>query len=196
MGLSFILPTHAQLQNFENVDVKVVSISKITSENSDVLKINVTFINDGNSASQILANTIFLVDSKQREFASSTYLQLKEKGHDVSSKDCPLIFTIDVNPGLSENANLCYEIPKDANLKYSLKLYESTPEICAEPIFDCTIKTFPINISDVSSDAKSLSKIPEWIKNIFVWYGQDQVSENELLNAIKYLVQQGIVKLD
>jgi len=39
-------------------------------------------------------------------------------------------------------------------------------------------------------------KIPEWVRNIFVWYTQDQVSEDELLNAIKFLVQQDIIKLD
>ncbi|MEX0862910.1 DUF4352 domain-containing protein [Nitrosopumilus sp.] len=195
-GFSFITPTYAQLQNLENVNVKVISIDKISSDNSDVLKINVSFINEGNSASQILANTIFLVDSKQREFTSSSYLELKEKDYDVSSKDCPLLFTINVNPGLTENANLCYEIPKDVNLKYSLKLYESTPEICAEPIFDCTIKTFPINVGDGNSESKLPSKIPEWIKNIFVWYGQGQVSEGDLLNAIKYLVKQDIIQLD
>lgn len=39
-------------------------------------------------------------------------------------------------------------------------------------------------------------KIPQWVKNIFVWYSQDKVSEEELLNAIKFLVQQDIIKLD
>ncbi|MFZ8908951.1 MAG: hypothetical protein ACO2YR_08550, partial [Nitrosopumilaceae archaeon] len=39
-------------------------------------------------------------------------------------------------------------------------------------------------------------KIPEWVRNIFVWYGESQVSENELLNAIKFLVQQKIIQLD
>ena len=42
----------------------------------------------------------------------------------------------------------------------------------------------------------SKQKIPEWVRNIFVWYAQDQVSEDELLNAIKFLVQQDIIKLD
>jgi glucose/arabinose dehydrogenase len=42
----------------------------------------------------------------------------------------------------------------------------------------------------------SKQKIPEWVRNIFVWYSQNQVSEEELLNAIKYLVQQEIIKLD
>ena len=39
-------------------------------------------------------------------------------------------------------------------------------------------------------------KIPEWVRNIFIWYGQDRVSEDELLNAIKFLVQQKIIILD
>lgn len=39
-------------------------------------------------------------------------------------------------------------------------------------------------------------KIPEWVRNIFVWYAQNQVSEDELLNALQYLLQQGIIKLD
>ncbi|MFZ9006187.1 MAG: PQQ-dependent sugar dehydrogenase [Nitrosopumilaceae archaeon] len=39
-------------------------------------------------------------------------------------------------------------------------------------------------------------KIPEWVRNIFVWYGESQVSENELLNTIKFLVQQKIIQLD
>lgn len=39
-------------------------------------------------------------------------------------------------------------------------------------------------------------KIPDWIKNIFIWYAEDQVSEEELLNAIKFLVQEQIIKLD
>jgi len=37
------------------------------------------------------------------------------------------------------------------------------------------------------------AKIPEWIKNVFLWYGQDQISENELLDAIKYLIDEGIL---
>jgi len=39
-------------------------------------------------------------------------------------------------------------------------------------------------------------KIPDWVKNIFLWYGQDQVSEDELLNAIKYLINEGILLVD
>ena len=36
-------------------------------------------------------------------------------------------------------------------------------------------------------------KIPSWVKNIMGWYAADQVSEDELLNAIKYLIDEGIL---
>jgi len=39
-------------------------------------------------------------------------------------------------------------------------------------------------------------KMPSWIKNTFIWYGQGQISEDEVLNAIKYLLQKGIIQLD
>jgi glucose/arabinose dehydrogenase len=55
----------------------------------------------------------------------------------------------------------------------------------------CTVdgQTFVENI-----EAKQ--KIPDWVRNIFVWYGQDKVSEQELLNAIKFLVQEKIIQLE
>ena len=39
-------------------------------------------------------------------------------------------------------------------------------------------------------------KIPDWVRNIFIWYASDKVSEDELLNAIKFLIQQEIILLD
>jgi len=41
-----------------------------------------------------------------------------------------------------------------------------------------------------------VQKIPDWIKNTFAWYVQGQISEDEVLNAIKFLVNQGIIVLD
>ena len=36
-------------------------------------------------------------------------------------------------------------------------------------------------------------KIPEWVKNVFEWYAQNKVSEEELLDAIKYLINEKIL---
>jgi hypothetical protein len=37
------------------------------------------------------------------------------------------------------------------------------------------------------------SRIPEWVKNIFIMYAQDSISEDELINAIKFLIGQEII---
>lgn len=40
------------------------------------------------------------------------------------------------------------------------------------------------------------SKVPEWVRNIFAWYGEKKISEDELLNAIKFLVTNKIIQLE
>ncbi|MGI0088357.1 MAG: 6-bladed beta-propeller [Nitrosotalea sp.] len=40
-----------------------------------------------------------------------------------------------------------------------------------------------------------IQKIPSWAKNIFSYYEQGQISEDELIGAINFLVQQNIVQL-
>ena len=43
---------------------------------------------------------------------------------------------------------------------------------------------------------ESIQKVPDWVRNIFIWYGEERISEDELLNAIKFLVNQGIINLE
>ena len=43
---------------------------------------------------------------------------------------------------------------------------------------------------------ESIEKIPIWVRQIFIWYAAEQISESDLLNAIQFLVQQGIIELE
>jgi len=38
--------------------------------------------------------------------------------------------------------------------------------------------------------------IPDWVQDVFLWYGQGQISEDEVLNAIKFLIESGIIEID
>ena len=40
------------------------------------------------------------------------------------------------------------------------------------------------------------SKIPEWIHDIFRWFVEGEIGEDDLLSAIKYLVESDIINLD
>ncbi len=43
---------------------------------------------------------------------------------------------------------------------------------------------------------ESIQKIPNWVREIFIWYAAEQITESDLLGAIQFLVQQGIIKLE
>ena len=43
---------------------------------------------------------------------------------------------------------------------------------------------------------ESIQKIPSWVRQIFIWYAAEQITESDLLNAIEFLVQQGIIELE
>jgi len=43
---------------------------------------------------------------------------------------------------------------------------------------------------------ESVQNVPDWVRNIFIWYGEEKISEDELLSAIKFLVNQGIINLE
>ena len=43
---------------------------------------------------------------------------------------------------------------------------------------------------------ENMQKVPSWVRNIFIWYASEQISEDELLNAIKFLVNQEIINLN
>lgn len=45
------------------------------------------------------------------------------------------------------------------------------------------------------SELINTKKIPDWVKNIFVLYSYDEITENELINALKYLIEQGIIEI-
>lgn len=67
---------------------------------------------------------------------------------------------------------------------------------------DIIEKSFSLNsqsalISEPESEPepKLESKLPKWVRNIFIWYAEDRISEDELLGAIQFLVQQGIIEV-
>ena len=74
------------------------------------------------------------------------------------------------------------------NTTESLEIPE---EIIEEPVNDS-----PVESLQVESSEQTESKIPEWVHDIFVWYADETISENELLTAIEYLISQEILNVN
>ena len=50
-----------------------------------------------------------------------------------------------------------------------------------------------VHVIGSTDTVQSIEKIPSWVKNIFVLYGEGIVPGDKLLNAIKYLINEKIL---
>ena len=55
-----------------------------------------------------------------------------------------------------------------------------------------TEKKIPI----IQSEPIIKQRIPDWVKNIFVWYEERKISELDMINAMEYLKNRGIINVD
>tara|TARA_B110000014_G_scaffold204477_1_gene154707 strand:- start:245 stop:832 length:588 start_codon:yes stop_codon:yes gene_type:complete len=113
--------------------------------------------------------------------------------HDVHSMDGLGTHLI---PALSSNAT--DEMPLEIMITFQ---GFGMQKIKVGPIGETEIMTVPtgmehVKYEDNNDGMEEIQKIPEWVKNIFTWYSQDQISEDEVLNAIKFLINQKIIDLD
>jgi len=49
---------------------------------------------------------------------------------------------------------------------------------------------------EIENSTQSDSKIPSWVHDIFVWYADKTITESELLTALQYLIEEGILVVD
>ena len=55
---------------------------------------------------------------------------------------------------------------------------------------------FSVLLVSVSLNVADAQTVPEWVKNNALWYGQGVISESEFLNAIKFLIEEGVLVVE
>jgi len=72
---------------------------------------------------------------------------------------------------------------------------ESDPDTTEE--IDQTGKTESVEESnEIESELENAQHIPDWVKNIFILYADGSITEKELLSALEFLIDQGIIKIN
>jgi len=56
-----------------------------------------------------------------------------------------------------------------------------------------TVQTDKTKSVDLDSELQNVQHIPAWVKNIFILYADGSISENELISALKFLIEQEII---
>ena len=147
LGISLIPASFAE-PNWNNLKVEIDKIERISGYNSDIIRVEAEFTNNDDEQISLYYDYVRLDDNKNREFSHSTYYTLQDKGHDVSERDCPWDWYMDLNPGISENAKFCFEVPRD-KLTFVLHFYESYLDWCKDPSWgSCQEKTIRLSVKD------------------------------------------------
>ena len=103
-------------------------------------------------------------------------------------------------PNDSKSLTVCFDIQREnksvpfnpiGEKNYFLQLNISAKGGCP----NC--KIYPLFPSEVPSEdiVKIEQKIPDWVKNTFKWFVEGQISEDEVINAIQFLIKEGIIKI-
>lgn len=84
-----------------------------------------------------------------------------------------------IKPSVS-NALQVSEVPEDIG-------DTSEPELVEESIANSIVN---------KPQLENTPKIPDWVKNIFILYADGSITENELISALKFLIEQGIIEIN
>ena len=60
------------------------------------------------------------------------------------------------------------------------------------PLFAAVILSSVIGINSVNAEE---NKIPTWVKGIFAYYVEDEIQDTELINALAFLIDEGILEI-
>jgi len=133
--------------------------------------------------------------STQKVLSDKTIL-MSEKTDELWNVD--LIYVVDDNE-LGEQKVGNYELfvytefgSSIARIEFAI-VQSSLSEIQQESESTSKIVSDSVEVSELVTGDSDQPKIPEWIKDVFVWYGQDLITEDELISALQFLISEGIL---
>ena len=194
-------------------DLQVEPIEILRGSSSDLVKINLIFQNIGEEffvvrglgQIEIIETDSTLSESEVRtgnkDYISGNFMythseQLLIKYEDPSiGEDCEKL-NHTIFPNDSKSLTVCFDIQREnksvpfnpiGEKNYFLQLNISAKGGCP----NCKI----IPLFPSVDIAKTEQKIPEWVRNVFIWYGDGLISEDEIINAIQFLITEGIIRI-
>jgi hypothetical protein len=78
------------------------------------------------------------------------------------------------------------------NMVSSLQL--STPTTTT-PTTQTSTTTNPTNTTPIPTTPGAFGPIPKWVKGVFGMYAQGQLSDSDLVQALQFLIKEGIIKV-
>lgn len=205
---TFLIPTNILAESDEGwdsetiIDVSIVGDSIINLDSTNtLLRVYVDITNfdpsDGyyflriiqSATNTIISEDNIIIREKSNGKAGADVAHLVTEGELGTTADMlgnydVIVFT--ENGGVTGNTTFTVIKPSEPiNLSTEFLEYNETSTELSEE-------------NDQSSETELINakKIPDWVKNIFVLYSYDEISEDELINALTFLIDQGIIEIN
>ena len=84
----------------------------------------------------------------------------------------------------------------DENWLITIKVTKDKKELLEE--IEKSLETFSRNIENsnqVNLSSIESSKIPKWVKDTMKWYVEGQISEDEMITVLEFLINQNVIKI-
>ena len=187
--------------------VTIHSANIIDSSIGDIVVVELSIYNgdlsDASHFQLTKANTFFITDVNDKRGSNvvGTYMNgdvnshVREKCLDLKNAYSGEITTV----------TMCFERPIMNNNKYDdtgffLTVNDHTAyegcQNCQQKILGIVPYLFVNNVSDSTLNLETNSqKIPSWVKDTMQWYLDGVISEDEMINAIQFLVKNNIIDI-
>jgi len=206
--LVFLLPSNILAVSDEGwdeetiIDVSIVGDSVINLDSSNtLLRVYVNITNfDPSDGYYYLRITQSATDT----IISEDEIVIREKSNDEAGADVAHLITEDEinHTGIMQGnydvlvltehgtaiGNTTFSI-----IKPSEPIYQVSSELISN---ETSTENNELETTENESELINNKKIPDWVKNIFVLYSYDEISEDELIAALKYLIEQNIIEIN
>ena len=196
--------------NQTSIDVSITGDHQINLDSSNrLVRAHVNIVNFDPSDGHYMMRVIQPLTDK---IISEKEIIIQEKSNDEAGSDVAYLIDDDV---IRTNGTLVLG-------EYSIEIFSEKgnaiggttfsiikPSVNVVPIINDELSptepTEKVDNNQIASDENSLqtnpklenvSKIPSWVKNIFVLYSDGSITENELLTALQFLIEQGIIVIN
>jgi len=161
-----------------DVDCSYIFAEKITLDGKTAMKLETECI--GTDISIRMLTYVYATNEKYVAYVYSTSPSSDFKNNLDEFEDS--VKTLSIN----NLVDLQYEIPNDIRQRNEERGSETVSRTQIDP---------PSLQLDVGPSDESIPKIPDWVKNTMQWYLDGVISEDEMINAIQFMIKEGIIKI-
>ncbi len=117
-------------------------------------------------------------------------IEMKSKTETAQTSNANIIFSLRANPASGFDS----QVTNFDNMVSTLQLSTPTTPTTTNSIPTPVNPTNP-NPTPIPTPPGEPASIPKWVRGIFGMYAQGQLSDNDLVQALQFLIKQGIIRV-